>query len=156
VAGGRNWLVGLVAIAIWLLAVHVQSGPEPRGVGSPPERFSAARAMAALARIEGPQRPHPAGSAENAAFHARVRQELAALGVSVATLETRECYGEPRWPAIECADITDLIADAVPGSGKAILLMAHLDSVPAGPGAGDDGSGVATLLETIRALKVGA
>ena len=31
--------------------------------------------------------------------------------------------------------------------------MAHMDSVPAGPGAGDDGSGVATLLETIRALK---
>jgi hypothetical protein len=31
--------------------------------------------------------------------------------------------------------------------------MAHLDSVPAGPGAGDDSSGVATVLEIIRALK---
>ena len=31
--------------------------------------------------------------------------------------------------------------------------MAHSDSVAAGPGAGDDGAGVAILLETIRALK---
>ncbi len=31
--------------------------------------------------------------------------------------------------------------------------MAHTDSVAAGPGAGDDVSGVATILETIRALK---
>ena len=40
-----------------------------------------------------------------------------------------------------------------PGTGKAVVLMAHSDSVAAGPGAGDDGSGVAILLETIRALK---
>ena len=71
-------------------------------------------------------------------------------------MRARQCYGEPRWSAIECADIIDLVAEAIPGNGKAILLMAHLDSVPAGPGAGDDGSGVATLLETIRALKAGA
>ncbi len=31
--------------------------------------------------------------------------------------------------------------------------MAHLDSVAAGSGAGDDGAGIATMLETIRALK---
>ncbi len=34
--------------------------------------------------------------------------------------------------------------------------MAHTDSVPAGPGACDDGCGTATLLETIRALKARA
>jgi Peptidase family M28 len=149
----RNWLLALGTIAIWLLAAHVQSGPLPRGMDVSPNQFSAARAEAVLARIEGPQRPHPAGSAENAAIHARIRQELAAMGVSVSELRARQCYGEPRWPAIECADITDLIAEVMPGEGKAILLMAHLDSVPAGPGSGDDGSGVATLLETIRALK---
>jgi hypothetical protein len=134
----------------------VQSGTAPRGADASPNQFSAARAEAVLARVEGPQRPHPAGSAENAAVHARLRRELAALGVPVTELRARQCYGEPRWPAIECADITDLVAEAIPGNGKAIVLMAHLDSVPAGPGAGDDGSGVATLLETIRALKAGA
>ena len=45
------------------------------------------------------------------------------------------------------------MADVVPGDGKAIVLLAHYDSVPAGPGASDDESGVATVLETIRALK---
>ncbi len=149
----RNGLWALMSVAIWLLAAHVQSGPSPRGTDAPPNQFSAARAEAALTRIQGPQRPHPAGSAENTAVHARIRQELAALNVPVAALATRQCYGEPRWPAIECADIEDLIAEVLPGTGKAVLLMAHMDSVPAGPGAGDDGSGVATLLETIRALK---
>jgi hypothetical protein len=34
-----------------------------------------------------------------------------------------------------------------------VLLVAHYDSVGASPGAGDDGSGVATLLEAARALR---
>src|SRR5437899_10636230 len=41
------------------------------------------------------------------------------------------------------------------GGGGAVMLVAHYDSVPAGPGAGDDGSGVATLLETLHALQAG-
>lgn len=38
------------------------------------------------------------------------------------------------------------------GDGPALLLMSHYDSVPSGPGAGDDASGVAIVLETLRAL----
>ena len=46
----------------------------------------------------------------------------------------------------------NVIAD-LPGPGNGIVLLgAHLDSVPAGPGVNDDGSGVATLLEVARAL----
>ncbi len=44
------------------------------------------------------------------------------------------------------------VAARIKGSGKpglkAVLLMAHYDSVPNAPGAADDGSGTATLLET--------
>ncbi len=149
----RNGIWALAAVAIWLLAAHVQNGPEPRGPDMAPEQFSAARAQAVLSRIQETGRPHPVGSAENAAIHARVRGELEALSVPLTTLQTRQCFSEPRWSAVTCADITDLIAEVVPGNGKAVILMAHLDSVPAGPGAGDDGSGVATVLEIIRALK---
>ncbi|MGH6876997.1 MAG: M28 family peptidase, partial [Rhizomicrobium sp.] len=46
----------------------------------------------------------------------------------------------------------DVIADVKPGAGRAIILLAHYDSVPAGPGAADDESGVATVIETARAL----
>ncbi len=38
------------------------------------------------------------------------------------------------------------------GDGKAILLVAHYDSVPTGPGASDDAAGVAALLEAGRWL----
>ena len=151
----RNWIWALLGVAIWLLAAQVNEGPSPRDARAPADIFSAERAKAVLARLQGPAHPHPAGSAENASIHDRILKELTALGVPTEALQTRQCYGEPRWGAIECADITDIIAAVVPGSGKAVILMAHMDSVPAGPGAGDDGSGVATLLETIRALKRG-
>ena len=40
-----------------------------------------------------------------------------------------------------------------PPTGKALLLNAHYDSTPVGPGAGDAGIGVATLLEVASILK---
>jgi hypothetical protein len=46
----------------------------------------------------------------------------------------------------------------VPGtrsSAPDVLITAHYDSVPVGPGAGDDGVSVAAMLETMRALKAG-
>ena len=149
----RNGIWALAAVGIWLLAAYVQSGPRPRGPGIAPEQFSAARAQTVLNRIQDTARPHPVGSVENAAMHACVRRELEAQQIPVTVLQKRQCFSEPRWSAVTCADIADLIAEVVSGSGKAIILMAHLDSVPAGPGAGDDGSGVATVLEIIRALK---
>ena len=127
----------------------------PRRFRSPPDapagEFSAARAQSVLARLLASQTPHPAGSAENQALHARLSAELARLGVPAQTLTGMSCFAGRG--AIQCGTVSDVIAEAVPGDGKAILLMAHLDSVPAGPGASDDASGVATILETIRALK---
>ena len=38
-----------------------------------------------------------------------------------------------------------------PPGKKALMLCAHSDSVPGGPGAGDDAAGVAVVLETLRA-----
>jgi hypothetical protein len=149
----RNGFWALAAVAVWLLAAYVQTGPQPRGADMAPEQFSAGRAQAVLNRIQGTAHPHPVGSPESAAIHARVRRELETLSIPVTTLQKRQCFSEPRWSAVTCADIADLIAEVVPGRGKAVILMAHLDSVPAGPGAGDDGSGVATVLEVIRALK---
>jgi len=153
----RTWLLGLVALAVWLLSVYAQTPPAALGTDAPATRFSALRARATLARLEGPARPHPAGSAENAAVHARLAAELAALGLKAAPFSRLACYSGQRWGMVACAEVTDLIAEVAPGDGKApqkaIVMMAHMDSVPAGPGAGDDGSGVATILETIRALK---
>ena len=38
-------------------------------------------------------------------------------------------------------------------NSKAVMLVAHYDSVPNGTGASDDGAGVVALLETVRAVK---
>jgi hypothetical protein len=63
------------------------------------------------------------------------------------------CYGEARWSATSCALVTDIVGQVAVGSGPAIVLMAHMDSVAAGPGAADDASNDAAILETIRAWK---
>jgi hypothetical protein len=150
---GRIISLAALAAGIWLLSVFTPWRPAALGPETPPVQFSAARADAVLARILGEQRPHPAGSAEAEAVRGRILQELSAMGIFARTQIGMSCYGDRRWDNIPCATVTNIIAEAVPGTGKAVVLMAHSDSVAAGPGAGDDGSGVAILLETIRALK---
>ena len=142
-----------LVVAIWLLGAYGQSRPEALGLDAPAAQFSAARASAALGRVLGPQEPHPVGSRENAAVRARLLNALRAMNVPAREVTAMSCFSEMRWAAVECANVTNIVAEVTPGSGKVVLLMAHLDSVAAGPGACDDGCGVATLLETIRALK---
>lgn len=149
----RIWIVAALAAGLWLLSTYGTSRPAALGLEAPATQFSAARALATLGRVLGPQKPHPAGSAENEALHARLRKELDMLGVHTQTVSEMSCFAGPRWSVVECATISNIVAGVSPGPGKQILLVAHMDSPPAGPGACDDGCGVATLLETIRALK---
>jgi MFS family permease len=144
----RVWLLGLLAVLVWALAAP--GVPKPSGVDAPAAQFSAGRAHDVMARLLGNQQPHPVGA--NAQVQDRLRAELAKLGLASQTLSGMSCASGRG--AIVCAQVRDIVAEAPPGEGKAILLMAHTDSVAAGPGAADDISSVATLLETIRALKM--
>lgn len=153
----RIWFLGLLAVEFWLLSVY-GSGPSPLPADAPATEFSAARADAMLARLLGPEVPHPSGSQAAADFRARLKAELDRLGVPYEERTQQSCYGRNRWHY--CGTITNIHAVAIPGSGREVLLMAHTDSAPRGPtaaqdspGAADDGSGVATILETFRALK---
>ncbi|HEY4076486.1 MAG TPA: M20/M25/M40 family metallo-hydrolase [Rhizomicrobium sp.] len=150
---GRIWLLAVIAAGIWFLTVYGQYRPAALGLDAPATQFSAARADAVLDRLLEAQQPHPAGSQEAARVRARLLKELDALGVHARTVTEMSCFSEARWSILPCGSVTNIIANVSPGSGKGILLTAHTDSVAAGPGAADDGSGVATLLETIRALK---
>lgn len=47
----------------------------------------------------------------------------------------------------------NVVADVRPGAGRVLLVGAHLDSVHAGPGINDNGTGVAAVLEIARALR---
>jgi len=147
----RIWSLGLLAAAIWCLSVYGSVAPAPLPLGAPPTAFSAARADATLARLLGPERPRPAGSPEAAAFRARLQDELTKLGVPHQAITQESCY--ERRGQRRCLTVTNIRAVVVPGEAPEVLLMAHTDSVARGPGAADDASGVAVILETIRALK---
>lgn len=53
-----------------------------------------------------------------------------------------------------CGTVNNVVARLDGADQECVLLSAHYDSVAAGPGASDDGSGVAALLEIARLLKV--
>ena len=150
---GRIWGLAVLVAGIWLLSAYGQSMPRALPADAPATVFSWARADAALGRVLGPERPHPVGSPEAEAVRGRILKELAGMGVAARTERQMSCVSEARWHQVNCATVNNIVADVLSGSGKAVLLMAHSDSVAAGPGGGDDGSGVAVLLETIRALK---
>lgn len=154
----KNELV-LALASLFLIAFFVAlslswiSPPAIVPADAPATEFSSARAKQRLQVIA--RQPHPTGSNENAKVREYILSELAALGLSPEVQEA-EGFGQPRSAFIRAAMVRNVIA-RLPGTGssKAILLAAHYDSVPFGPGASDDGAGVVTLLETLRALKAG-
>lgn len=151
---GKRWRQSLVLIVIFvlvaILSLQGNQPPAPLGRDAPADTFSALRARDALTRILGDERPHPTGSAANAAVRDRVIAEFARIGLD-AQLQQRFVCG-----ARTCATVDNILA-RIPGasSDNAVLLSAHYDSVAAGPGASDDGAGVAALIEVARALKTG-
>src|ERR1700722_12665411 len=124
----RTWLLGVLAVGIWILSVYGSSRPTPLLVTAPPQAFSAARANAVLARLLGPELPHPSGSPEAAAFRSRLKTELKALNVPYEEHTAQSCYGGRNWRA--CGVITNITAEVISGVGKDVLLVAHTDSVP--------------------------
>ncbi len=149
----RIAIVALITLGIWAIVRHHNGMPTPLGANAPASEFSAARADATLGRVLGPEVPHPAGTQANADVRGRVLAEYAALGVPTKTYRALGCFMGKNYGALTCARVTDIIAEVRPGAGKAIVMLSHYDSVPAGPGAADDESGTVTILETTRALK---
>lgn len=142
----------LFIVVLAALSLYVQRPPAPVPASAPQTDFSSARAMELVKVIAA--RPHPVGSAE----HARVRDylvtQLAGLGAQPEVQNTSTV--DERGIPYRGANIYN-VAGRIRGTdnSKALMLVGHYDSVPTGPGASDDGSGVATILETVRALKSG-
>ncbi|MBM7089865.1 M20/M25/M40 family metallo-hydrolase [Streptomyces sp. S12] len=149
-------LTGLAVVLLTaVLGVLAQAPPAARGTDAPAGEFSAARAAGYLTGIA--RAPHPVGSTE----HTRVREYLVRtareLGAEV-TVQSGEVVQPEMGSPFASATVHNVVArlpgrdgPAAPGGG--LLLVAHYDSVPTGPGAADNGAAVASLLETLRALK---
>ena len=128
--------------------------PEKASADAPPTQFDSSRAMRHISEIA--QRPHPLGSPEEASVRETIIKALTALGLSAEVQETTVVSQEDGSP-YSAAIVKNIVARMKGADGnKAVMLSAHYDSVAMGPGANDDASGVATLLETMRALKAGS
>lgn len=144
------FLAALAFVAVWLVQ-------PPRAVPdtAPPAEFSSARAMRHVRAVA--QKPHPTGSDEIERVRRYVVGELEALGVRAEIQEATVVPTQSRagWPA-PAARVRNIVARvAGTSNSRALMLAAHYDSVPTAPGASDDAAGVATLIETVRALKSG-
>jgi hypothetical protein len=135
--------------AVFALSTLSFRSPEPLGPDAPQDAFSAARARVELVRLLGDETPHPIGSTANHLVKARLVERLTELGFTPLVQDAIGCGG--KWPV--CGHVENVLARIDGEQKSGILLMTHYDSVPYAPGAGDDGAGVATLLEVARILR---
>ena len=155
-------VVLLVIAAAVFVTLNQTVPPDALPADAPATEFSAERAMEHIKVIASKARQVGTPGFENARDY--VIGELTALGLSpeiqrtkgTVTAEMLATTGRPPdLPAPSPEDVENVIV-RIDGaeSPEAVLLVAHLDSRN-GPGASDDGSGVAVLLETARALQDG-
>jgi len=111
------------------------------------------RARDRLARILSNQRPHPADSPANDDVRKRLLTELRGIGLNPEVRDQLACNEIHKARGVVCARVRNVVATIGRPSGRHLLLNAHYDSTAVGPGAGDDGAGVATLIEVASILK---
>ena len=140
----RAWQRLLLTLVLAMaVATFAARAPDPLPADAPDKAFSAGRAMPDVEAVA--VRPHPMGSAESQRVQAYLLGRMSALGLDPQARTFDSAKGPGR-----------NLLGVLPGRDRAapaVLLMAHTDSVPAGPGAADDAVGVAAVLEAVRALK---
>ena len=130
----------LLILGLGAMSIYQQKPPDAGVINAPLTEFSSARAIKHLEVIA--QQPHPVGSAEQVKVRNYIVDTLRAAGLQ---------------PEIQQTPVINNIIARLEGTGegKALLLVGHYDTVPSSPGASDDGSAVAMMLETLRAVKSG-
>ena len=149
---GSTLIVLLILAVAAAVSISLQNRlPAEVPENAPATEFSAARALQKLRLISA--RPHPIGSQEHALVRDQIYRELSNLGLAPETQKTIAV--NTRWGSpFRAASVQNVLA-RIPGTNnsRAVLLVAHYDSVVSSFGANDDGAGVVTLLETARALR---
>jgi hypothetical protein len=150
---GSGLLLIAFVVLLVVLAVHRQTPPSAVSADAPADVFSSARAMKHLQVIA--QSPRPIGSTAHAAAGHYILNTLTAMGLQPEIQETTAMTTRPDGSVVAAVVRNVLVRLKGTTSGKALLLAGHYDSVPNAPGTSDDGASVATMLETMRALKAG-
>jgi hypothetical protein len=147
----------LIVLALFgALGMRQLSTPGVVPATAPATEFSAARAMEHLRVIAADSRA--VGSPGHASAQQYLIAELRSLGLDPEVQTTSVAMpGEGGDGGVLAGTVSNIIA-RVPGTDStgAIAIDAHYDSGPTGPGASDAGSGVVTVLETLRATLAGS
>ena len=150
-------LLGLVVVALLLgltaLSVLALRPPAPVAADAAEQVFSAERAFAHVQQIAA--ETHVAGSEANDRVVDYLEQTLTELGLDTRVQNAVGTY-QAEAGSGEMARVRNVVG-FLPGTDSTgrLVLMAHHDSVETGPGASDDASGVAAILESVRALTAG-
>ncbi len=153
---GDQRVVGrVISVASWIvlsLAVVLGAVPLiPPGVPEDPSPtdFSTRRAQGLIERLA--REPHPIGTPEIERVRAVIVNELRGLGLEpeLQTVEVSDYYGGTN-TQIPVVNVLARITGTA--STGAVAVVGHYDTVPWTPGANDDSSAVAIMLESARAL----
>ena len=156
----KHWTGFALAVAAALvLAIIGTTPPGPLPANAPAKDFSAARAMADVRVIAA--HPHATGTKENAEVRLHIVARMRAMGLetreTVLPLPPRSTERMKGWSkGVHAPTEMVNIIGVMPGSDRtlpAVALMAHHDTVLGSPGSSDDTAGVATILETLRAVR---
>jgi hypothetical protein len=148
-------LTFLFILFIAIVALRYLVPPAVVPASAPVTDFSAERAIGHLRVIA--REPHPTGSIANARVRDYLVEQLKQEGLEPQIQRMGIASLMEDFPGPYGAGTVENILARLKGSNSTgvVLLMAHYDSVAPAPGATDDGSGVVTLLETLRALRRG-
>ena len=137
-------IIGLVYYSFYSLMP--QSGTS---ASIPETEFSTERALIPLKEIT--KAPHYIGTAEHARVREYIIKQLEGLGLKTQVQEG--FVMNPKWKSLDKSkNILAKIKGS--GNGKSLLLLSHYDSaLTPSFGASDAGSGVVTILETVRAYQ---
>lgn len=140
----RAAVVVIAAVAGSWLGLSGLRTPPPVPPSEPV--FSADRAASMVTRLLGPL-PRPVGSVANELGVRRLAEWLRSTGMEVEVDEAPVRVGGKE---LKIRNIVARRTGAMPGD--AVMLCAHHDTARLAPGAGDDGMGLAIVLEAAAAL----
>jgi hypothetical protein len=145
--GLRISVIALMLVCVFTLRLHLVGPPAI----DPQHTFQTERAFERLSRLLGDEAPHPVDSSSNDEVRDRLLSEIRTLGFEPIVRDDFHC-NQGRG-AMRCARVRNVMFWLGEQGPNAIMIASHYDSVPAGPGAGDDGAGVAASLEIASILK---
>lgn len=144
-------IILFIAFSGWW-GLYLTAPPSPKPADAPRTAFSSERAFEHVEVIA--EAPHMLGTTGHDSVQRYILDELKKLGLDP---KVHQGISRSNVRGYRVANTENILARLKgTSSERTILLMAHYDSVPYAPGAADDASGVASILETIRAVKAGS